>query len=247
MSDLGLALTQQVFGRFKGRVVALCRNPDEAGALSALRQFNPDRMLLVAVDTTVEDSVAQAVSEVRQFTDGRLDILLHTVGILHGKGANGERLMPETSLARLDAAFLQQNFLTNSIGPILVMKHFSPLLYAARKDNRLPSILATLTARVGSITDNGLGGWLSYRASKAAHNQALKTASVELGRRGCCCVALHPGTVDTDLSTPFQKNVPSDKLFPVDVAAQQLLDVVDSLGPDDNGSFLDYARKEILW
>lgn len=116
-----------------------------------------------------------------------------------------------------------------------------------RKENRVPSVFASITARVGSIEDNALGGWISYRASKAAQNQALKTASIELGRRGIIVVALHPGTVDTDLSQPFQKNVPKGKLFPVDVAAAQLLDVIDSLEVSDNGSFLAYDRQPIPW
>ncbi len=108
-------------------------------------------------------------------------------------------------------------------------------------------MFASITGRVGSISDNGLGGWISYRASKAAQNQALKTASIELGRRGIVVVALHPGTVDTDLSMPFQKNVAKGKLFPVDMAANQLLDVIDSLELSDNGSFLAYDRSLIPW
>ncbi len=135
----------------------------------------------------------------------------------------------------------------NSVGPILLAKHLGPLMITRRKEGRVPSVFASLTARVGSISDNGLGGWISYRASKAAQNQALKTASIELGRRGVIVVALHPGTVNTDLSEPFQKNVRPEKLFPVDMAANQLLDVVDSLEQEDNGSFLAYDRKPIPW
>jgi NAD(P)-dependent dehydrogenase (short-subunit alcohol dehydrogenase family) len=244
---IGLAMTQQLFGRWKGRIACLCRNPSEAGALSALFQFNPDRMVIVEVDTTQEDSVAAAAAKVREFGNGRVDLLVHTVGILHDKREGGTGNMPETSLARIDIDFLQRNLATNTISPILVMKHFSPLMITARKEGRVPSVLATLTARVGSIGDNSLGGWLSYRASKAAHNQALVTASIELGRRGVICVALHPGTVDTDLSVPFQKGVPAGKLFLVDMSANMLLDVIDSLGTEDNGSFFDYARKHIPW
>jgi NAD(P)-dependent dehydrogenase (short-subunit alcohol dehydrogenase family) len=134
------------------------------------------------------------------------------------------------------------------VGPLLVFKHFSPMLTTTRKEDRVsPSVLATITARVGSIEDNHLGGWISYRASKAAHNQILRTASIELGRRGVTCVALHPGTVNTDLSVPFQKNVPDGKLFAVDDAATMLLDVIDSVGPEDNGSFFDYKRERIPW
>lgn len=133
----------------------------------------------------------------------------------------------------------------NTVGPILVAKHFSALMTTARKKDRVASIWATLSARVGSISDNGIGGWLSYRASKAAQNQAVRTASIELGRRGVICVSLHPGTVATDLSMPFRKNVPAGKLFEVDYAAGCLLDVVDSLEVEDNGSFLAYDRSAI--
>lgn len=199
-------------------------------------------MHLVAIDTTVETSVAAAAATVKSLSNNRVDLLLHTVGLLHD-GAN----MPETSLSRIDSAFLEKNLLVNTLGPILVLKHFTPLMATARKPGRVPSVFATLTARVGSISDNALGGWMSYRASKAAHNMAVKTASIELGRRGIVVAALHPGTCDTELSVPFQKNVPDGQLFPVDMAATQLLDVVDSLGPEDNGGFFDYARKTIQW
>lgn len=244
---IGLAMTQQIFSRFKGRIIALCRTPNSAGALSALFQFNPHRMHIVKIDATDEDSVSAAAQEVRHLANGRVDILLHTVGILHDNVVGGTTAMPETSLARLDVKFLQKNLMINTVGPILVMKHFSPLLNTKGKADRVPSVLATLTARVGSISDNGLGGWMSYRVSKAGHNQALRTASIELGRRGVICVALHPGTVNTDLSAPFQRNVRPEKLFDVNDAANMLLDVVDSLGIEDNGHFFDYARKQIPW
>lgn len=131
------------------------------------------------------------------------------------------------------------------MGPVLVAKHFSPLMITKRKKGRVPSVLAALSARVGSISDNGLGGWLSYRSSKAGQNQAMRTMSIELGRRGIICVSLHPGTVETDLSAPFRKNVKPEKLFAADKAAGMLLDVIDSLDVEDNGAFFAYDRKPI--
>jgi NAD(P)-dependent dehydrogenase (short-subunit alcohol dehydrogenase family) len=245
---IGLAITQQLFRRFKGRVFALCRQPESAGALSALFQFNPDRMTLLPIDITDEDSVIAAAAAVKEVTGGRVDVLIHTAGILHDNVEGGSGAMPETSLGRVKLDFLQRNLLVNTVGPLLVFKHFSSMLATSRKSHRVsPSVLATLTARVGSIQDNHLGGWISYRASKAAHNQVLRTTSIELGRRGVICIALHPGTVNTDLSMPFQKNVPAAKLFPVDNAAGMLLDVIDSVGPEDNGSFFDYNRDRIPW
>lgn len=135
----------------------------------------------------------------------------------------------------------------NTVGPILLAKHLGPLMITKRKAGRVPSIFSSISARVGSISDNALGGWISYRVSKAAQNQALRTASVELGRRGVIVVCLHPGTVNTDLSTPFQKNVPPGKLFAVEDAATNLLNVLDSLTIQDNGSFLAYDRSNIPW
>lgn len=116
--------------------------------------------------------------------------------------------------------------------PALVAKHFLPLLARDRK-----SVFAALSARVGSISDNQLGGWHAYRASKAALNMLLRTFAIELARRNprAVCVGLHPGTVDTGLSAPFQANVPEGKLFTPDFAAARLLEVVDRLKPDDSG------------
>lgn len=133
------------------------------------------------------------------------------------------------------------------MGPVLVAKHLAPLMTTARKKERVPSVLAALSARVGSISDNRLGGWLSYRASKAGQNQAMRTMSIELGRRGVICVSLHPGTVNTELSAPFQKRVPPGQLQDVDVAAGRLLDVVDSLSTEDNGSFMAYDGTSIVY
>ena len=106
-----------------------------------------------------------------------------------------------------------------------------------------------VSARVGSIADNRLGGWYAYRASKAALNQSVRTLAVEQGRgrKGSICVALHPGTVDTQLSKPFQRNVPDGKLFTPEQSANYLLTVIDGLGPDDNGSFFAWDGQAIPW
>ena len=106
-------------------------------------------------------------------------------------------------------------------------------MVTARKEGRVFSVMANLSARVGSIADNRLGGWHSYRMSKAAQNQLTRTASHELGKRGTVVVVLHPGTCDTDLSLPFQKKVAPEKLFPPDRAVSQLLDVMDAPEPGD--------------
>ena len=159
-----------------------------------------------------------------------LRLLLVTTGFLHG--AQGQ---PERSLAHLDAAYLSHVFQVNTIGPALVMKHFLPLL---PRHGRCTA--AFLSAKVGSISDNALGGWYGYRASKAALNQLVKTAAIELTRRNkeSICVALHPGTVDTALSQPFAKT--GLKVRPPEEAAGDLLAVLRGLTPENTGCLVDY-------
>ena len=161
-----------------------------------------------------------------------LDLVIVATGILH----EGE-LQPEKSMRDLSAEKFEQVFKVNSIGPALVAKHFLPTLN--RKDK---AVFAALSARVGSIGDNRLGGWYAYRASKAALNMILKNASIEASRRNkqAIVVGLHPGTVDSALSLPFQGNVPEEKLFSPDYSAGKLLDVIDGLGPVDSGQVFDF-------
>lgn len=179
------------------------------------------------VDVTDEATIrAAAESCARQ---GPLDLVVVATGILH----RGEAVRPEKRMRDLDGEAMQQVFAVNAIGPALVAKHFLPLL---RPDHK--TVFAALSARVGSIGDNRLGGWASYRASKAALNMLLKTLSVEHARARPASVvaALHPGTVDTHLSRPFQAAVPADKLFSPEYAAGRLLSVIDGLTAADSGS-----------
>ncbi|OOY05685.1 C factor, cell signaling protein [Thioclava sp. F28-4] len=153
--------------------------------------------------------------------------------------ASGALGTPEKALSHLTPEELQTQFAVNAMGPALVLKHAARLL---PRDQ--PARFAALSARVGSIGDNGLGGWYSYRTSKAALNQVLHGAAIELGRshKQLVVAALHPGTVDT----PFTADYPRDKLAPED-AARRLLDVLDGLTPAQSGGFYDYAGKEIPW
>ena len=153
-----------------------------------------------------------------------------------------DALKPEKSWRELDAAQMAQAFAINAIGPALLMKHFLPLL--PREGS---ATFATLSARVGSIGDNRLGGWYSYRASKAALNQLLRTAAIELNRRSphAICIALHPGTVDTGLSAAFAKNG-LDVQTP-ELAAERLLEIIHQLTPGDSGGFFDYKGEMIVW
>lgn len=188
------------------------------------------------LDLADEASIAAAAREVAaRGLEVRLVIL--ATGVLHGPGFS-----PEKSWRELDAGAMAQVFAANAIGPALVMKHFLPLLPRAGK-----SVFAALSARVGSIGDNRLGGWYSYRASKAALNQMVRTAAVELGRgrREAVCVALHPGTVATKLSAPFGKG--GLEVQEAAVSAGRLLSVIDGLGAGESGGFFDHMGKAIAW
>jgi NAD(P)-dependent dehydrogenase (short-subunit alcohol dehydrogenase family) len=198
--------------------------------------FDDPRIRWHAIDLQREDSITGAAEAAAGIADA-FDLVIVATGVLHDRA----RLRPEKTWRALDGAALATALQVNSVGPALVAKHFLPLLAGDRK-----SVFAALSARVGSIEDNRLGGWYAYRSSKAALNMLIKTFSIELARRNpaAVCVALHPGTVDTALSRPFQRGVPDGKLFSPAGAAGRLLDVLDRLTPDDTGGFFawDGAR-----
>ncbi len=189
-----------------------------------------------AFDVTDEARIATAAAHVAaQHLPLRLLVL--ATGFLHGD--NGQ---PERSWAHLDSAYLQQVFQVNAVGPALVMKHFLPLLPTTG-----PCVAGFLSARVGSVGDNALGGWYGYRASKAALNQLVKTAAIELARRNkqAVCVALHPGTVATALSQPFAKT--GLKVRPPAEAARELLAVLAGLNASQSGGFVDHLGHTVPW
>ncbi len=170
-----------------------------------------------------------------------IHFFFNAIGILHD---DTQQLFPEKRLDQLSAENLAQTMNINAFVPILLL--------AALKDSfkgTHPAVIASLSARVGSIEDNQLGGWYSYRASKAAHNMLFKTASIELKRLNnqCTVLCLHPGTTDTGLSQPFQARVPEDKLFTPTFVAEQLLAVIAQRSPDDNGTFWAWDGQPIEW
>lgn len=193
----------------------------------------------IALDLEREGSVAAAAREAGGFAEAYHLVIVAT-GLLH----DGAALRPEKSWQALDPDALARTFRVNAIGPALVAKHFLPLLARDRK-----AVLAMLSARVGSIEDNRLGGWHAYRASKAALNMLVRTLSIELARRnpGALCVTLHPGTVDTALSKPFQRDVPDERLFSPRQAAGCLLDVLDRLTPADSGRLFAWNGEPIAF
>ena len=187
------------------------------------------------LDLWSEPSIAAAAAFVAG--QGEIGLVLDATGFLHDAC-----FRPERRWRDIDPAHMAHAFAVNAIGPALLMKHFLPLL---PRDGR--AVFATLSARVGSIGDNRLGGWHSYRASKAALNQLVRTAAVELHRHNpaAVCVALHPGTVDTVLSAPFSKS--GLDVRPPDVAAGKLLAVLGGLKAEDNGGFYDQHGEPIPW
>jgi NAD(P)-dependent dehydrogenase (short-subunit alcohol dehydrogenase family) len=185
------------------------------------------------LDYADESTIAAAAASA-----GSLDRIIVATGLLHS-----EALSPEKALKHLSTEALTTSFLTNCVGPALVAKHFLPCL---RKDR--PGVFAALSARVSSISDNRLGGWHSYRASKAALNMIIRGAAIETARthKKAAVVGLHPGTVDSALSKPFQARVPEGKLFSPEFSAEALINVVENLQAKDTGKLFAWDGQEIL-
>lgn len=198
------------------------------------RVYTLSRSSHPALDYNDESSIALAAKQLQQ--EGPLHLILVATGMLHDTHG-----MPEKRLAQLNYDQMLACFKTNTMGPALVMAKFIPLL--AQRER---SLLGILSAKVGSIGDNRLGGWYSYRASKAALNMLIKTASIEISRThpGTVLAALHPGTVDTGLSAPF-KGAQIGR--PASEAARDLLRVLDGLQPADSGGFWAYDGKQLPW
>lgn len=183
-------------------------------------------------DITDETSIADHFADL----DGPFDAVLIATGGLEVDG-----FTPEKSLRSISASAFDAQFTLNTIGPALVLKHLPKLLSKDR-----PCLVAALSARVGSIGDNNLGGWISYRAAKAALNQVIRTASIEYTRTHpqSICVALHPGTVRTPLTEKYVGNHPA---VPPATAGQNILNVLASLSPQDTGHFFDWQGKPVPW
>jgi NAD(P)-dependent dehydrogenase (short-subunit alcohol dehydrogenase family) len=265
---IGLQFVKTLLDGTCGRVVACCRSPGTAAGLQELMEFSAkekgrDRLFLVPIDLEDQTSVERAGAEIRRRFD-RVDLLLNVAGIL-GDGTSTPG--PERSISKVDRDWMEKTFQVNVFGPVMFSKELIPLLSQGRRrpptkkpavdggdfseenpppaKSRPNSVIANLSARVGSISDNGLGGWYSYRMSKAALNQATRTLANELKRQSVWCVALHPGTTDTDLSRPFQKNVSDGRLFPAEFTVQCLMKVVDSMQDANSGGLYDWAGKAI--
>ena len=217
------------------RVIATCRRPADAHALSALAAS--PAVAILPLDVTDEASIARAAEEAAALVS-HLDLVINAAGLLHAPGYE-----PERRLLDIEATGLARSFAVNAIGPMIVARYLEPLL--AKSDG---ARFAAISARVGSIGDNRLGGWYSYRASKAALNMLIKTLAIEWARRRppITCIAVHPGTVDTDLSRPFLGAGPR-RVFSAELAARQLIAVVAGATPERTGSFLAWDGQTIPW
>lgn len=225
-----------VFGAIGGIGSAVADALETDSQFDSVIRFSRSVDSPVPVDLTSEASIEKAAVWMKGEGISPSMIFVAT-GLLH----DAER-GPEKSLRQLDADWLMKNYQVNTIGPALIAKYFLPLM-----DRNKNIRFAALSARVGSISDNRLGGWYGYRASKAALNMMIRNLSIEWSRKNdrSIIVALHPGTVDTTLSQPFQSNVPAGKLFDSGRAARQLLTVLDALEPTDSGKIFAWDGTEI--
>ncbi len=223
---IGSALTQLLAQNKSSTIYAYSRHNT---------QTKQDNIHWFPIDFNEEETISEAAELTSQ--SGSLDLVIVATGILHDTNS-----LPEKSLKNLSVDNFQKNFLINSIGPALVAKYFIPKLH---KNQR--AVFAALSARVGSISDNRLGGWYAYRASKAALNMLIKTTSIEINRRQkqTIVIGLHPGTVNSKLSQPFQKNVPKEKLFTPEYSAKKLMTVIESIKTEDSGKIFAWDGKKI--
>lgn len=194
---------------------------------------------VIHINNYQEQEIHSVVASIKQMTDTDIAHVFICHGVLHNNNCQ-----PEKRLDDFSAQGFSEIITANTITPMLWLKHLIPIL-ANKNDCKI----TLFSARVGSISDNKLGGWYSYRASKAAMNMLIKSAAVELARKAknIKLISFHPGTTDTPLSKPFQKNVPKGKLFTAEFVAEQLVKVVDNTTFDGEASFLDWQGKTIPW
>ncbi len=221
-------------------VDALVADPNVACIFAGSRRSPIAREKVIPFEIDLEDeaSIEKAAQHIKPH--GALHLILIATGVLH----LGEYLAPEKSYKGQTERAYAKAFAINTIGPALVGKHFLPLLTREGK-----SVFAAISARVSSISDNRLGGWHAYRASKAALNMVVQNFALEIARthQEAIAVTLHPGTVDTDLSKPFQRGVAPEKLFSTDQSAEYLLKVIDKLTPSDSGGLFAWDGERIAF
>lgn len=230
---VGTALAEHIVKRFDGcRCVLTYRNtkPELTNELISLRQL----------DAGDEDALAILYEELKQRL-GYVDWIINTIGILHDASVG---LQPEKRLQNFSSENFQRVLNANVLPTVFAAKHLVRLF---PKDQQ--TVFASISARVGSISDNRLGGWHSYRASKACLNMMMKNIAIEWAYKQpqCCVLVLHPGTTDSALSKPFQKNVPEGKLFSPSYCAEKLTEVICSKTSLNSGEFYDWNNQAVAW
>jgi len=242
LSNFGDHLNIAVVGASGGlgrAFVKLCVTQPNVSSIHAFSrsraQFKSEKVKKHEIDITSEASILEAIASVGNTLS--FDVVIVATGFLHD-----DSVSPEKSICELSLDNLHKVFLVNTYGPALVAKYFLPRLQRDRK-----SVFACLSARVGSISDNRLGGWYAYRASKAALNMILKNAAIEIARRHkqTCIIGLHPGTVDTSLSKPFQRQVQNGKLFMPEYSTACLLTVINNVTSKQSGKVFAWDGKEV--
>ena len=230
MQSLGAGYRALVIGASGALGSAFCQWLEEDPHCAAVRALS--RSTLPGLDLEQPDSIARAAAELAD--EAPYQLIVHAAGLLHRAD-----IKPEKSYAALEDAALKAVFQVNAVGPALVLRHFLPLLAPQ-------GAMALLSAKVGSIGDNRLGGWYAYRASKAALNMLVKTAAIELARTrpGARLLSLHPGTVVSQLSQPFRGSAAAR---PASVAAWELLTLIDRLSAADSGQFFAYDGERLPW
>jgi len=196
-------------------------------------------VIVIAIENYEELAISYVVTSIKNLPN----IMVSQVFICHGILHN-ERCQPEKRLEDFSCESFAEIITANTLTPMLWLKHLTPML-----SGKSPCKVVIFSARVGSISDNKLGGWYSYRASKAAMNMLIKSAAIELARRAknIKLISFHPGTTDSPLSKPFQANVPEGKLFQASFVAEQLLTISANTMIDGTASFLDWQGKDITW
>lgn len=224
---IGNALVQRLAWQYPAAIIyAIASKP---------LAFTAKNIITQSIDYHNEESIEQLADQINE--KGKLDLVIVTTGILHD-----DNMMPEKSLRDLSARKFQHLFNVNAILPAILAKHFIPHL-----SKQTQSIFAVLSARVGSISDNRSGGWYAYRASKAALNMIIKNVAIETARvnKKAIVIGLHPGTVDSQLSKPFQTRIPAKQLFTADYCAEKLLSVLNELTPKQSGGCYAWDGQQI--
>ena len=236
---IGLALVEAQLGKPDvSTVIATHRPSADLSALSLLRERHEGKLQLRSLDVTCDKSLHE-FGQFLALQPGGIDLAIHAAGLLHD-----QEVVPEKSLSQCNSGHLLRLFEVNSIGPLMVAGALLPVQGRSQRFT-----FAALSAMVGSIGDNRLGGWYGYRASKTALNQFIKTMANEcrLKHPRAAIVAIHPGTTDTDLSRPFQRNVQEGKLYPAELTAKRLLDVLENVDENQSGQFLNWDGSTIPW